>query len=72
SRVNYTIVGDAVNVAERISEIARDVLNGTDDDTAVCFSGETVAQWNGGPVLTPLGQREMRGHHEPVEVFRLG
>ncbi|NQV61848.1 MAG: adenylate/guanylate cyclase domain-containing protein [Alphaproteobacteria bacterium] len=72
SRVNYTIVGDAVNVAERISEIAREVLNGSDDDTAVCFSGQTVAQWGDGVTLTPLGQREMRGHHEPVEVFCLG
>ena len=72
SRINYTIVGDAVNVAERISEIARDILNGTDDDTAVCFSGQTVAQWDDGAALTALGQREMRGHHEPVEVFRLG
>ncbi|MDA1097601.1 MAG: adenylate/guanylate cyclase domain-containing protein [Proteobacteria bacterium] len=72
SRVNYTIVGDAVNVAERISEIAREILDGTDDDTAVCFSGQTVALWDEGVVLTALGEREMRGHHEPVNVFRLG
>lgn len=72
SRINYTIVGDAVNVAERISEIAREILNESDADTAVCFSGQTAAQWDDGVVLTPLGQREMRGHHEPIDVFLLG
>ncbi len=71
SRVNYTIVGDAVNVAERIMEIAREILNGTDNDTAVCFSAQTAAQWANSASLIPLGQREMRGHHEAVEVFRL-
>ena len=71
SRINYTIVGDAVNVAERVSEIARDVLNGSDEDTAVCFSGQTVAQSGNGLALTPLGQREVRGHLEPVEIFHL-
>lgn len=72
SRINYTIVGDAVNIAERVSEIVGDVLNGTKDDTAVCFSNETVARLNNGFALSPLGQCDTRGHHESVEVFQLG
>ncbi|HEX2526445.1 MAG TPA: adenylate/guanylate cyclase domain-containing protein [Geminicoccus sp.] len=69
-RVNYTVVGDVVNVAERLEELARTAAQ-EDDDVSVLVSGTTAAQLDEGFELLPLGEHELRGRRGSLKVFQL-
>ncbi len=69
-RLKYTVVGDAVVVAQRLE--ALDVEH--DFDASPCrvlVSQETARQLGDGYRLEPLGPRALKGKDEPVGVFRL-
>lgn len=71
SRLNYTIVGDTVNTAQRLEQLGR-VLR-PDDAVAVLVSEATVRALASGTVpLASLGLRRVRGRAQPIEVFALG
>ena len=55
-RLEYTVVGEAVNVAQRLQSAAE--------------AGEIVAAAPVDPG-TGIGLRVVKGHEEPVEVFQL-
>jgi adenylate cyclase len=70
-RLKYTVVGDAVVVAQRLES-----LDGVahDFDTHPCrvlVSGETARRLADEFRLEPLGARALKGKGEPVEVFRV-
>ncbi|WP_434053387.1 MAG: adenylate/guanylate cyclase domain-containing protein [Roseibium sp.] len=69
ARMNYTVVGDAVNVAARLQEYGKDV----DPHARVIAlaSGETVAQIPEGFAGLSLGKVKLRGRDEPLTVFRI-
>lgn len=68
-RLNYTLVGDTVNVAQRLEQLGKDVAPG--DEIVILASAETAAQAGDAGHLQPLGPRQLRGRGETVEVFRL-
>lgn len=69
ARMNYTVIGDAVNVAARLQEHGKSV----DPDAKVIalVSGETMAHLPEGTSATSLGTVHLRGRTEPLSVFRI-
>ncbi|MGH6960005.1 MAG: adenylate/guanylate cyclase domain-containing protein, partial [Dongiaceae bacterium] len=69
-RINYTLIGDTVNIAQRLEQLGKEIDTGT-DDVIVLVSGETAACLDDTFDLQPLGEQELRGRSESLAVFRL-
>ncbi len=73
-RVNFTVVGDTVNIAQRFEQLGKEFM-GPDDEVVVLTSGETLAAVKDRDSLgidPPPSQRwGLRGHEQPVDVYRL-
>src|SRR5262249_45379702 len=66
-RVNYTIIGDTVNVSQRLQGLGK--LVAPDAECAIVISGETAARLDERMLLTASGKHRLRGRGEPVDVF---
>ncbi|CAO3399300.1 Proteins incorrectly called adenylate cyclase [Azospirillum palustre] len=69
SRINYTIVGDTVNVAARIEELSA-ALQG-ESEVIVLTSGVTAAKGKDAVPLVRQGGRSLRGRTGMTELWRL-
>jgi class 3 adenylate cyclase len=69
-RINYTVVGDAVNVAERLQELGK-TLGEIDQQVNILVSGAVVERLSERFALRPLGEQEIRGRRETVAIFTL-
>lgn len=72
-RVNYTVVGDTVNVAQRLEQLGKEFMK-DDEEVIVLVSGDTVAALKNPEVLGELPKPELRfvkGRDEPEEVYRM-
>lgn len=69
-RVNYTLVGDTVNVAQRLQEIGK-LLGPTHEDVDILISGDTAAALGDRWRCRAYGPRPIRGRDEDVDVLRL-
>ena len=68
-RINYTLIGDTVNTAQRLEQLGKEVPN--DSDVIVLASGATVAKLPDDIPRQALGELTLRGIGE-FEVYRLG
>ncbi|HEX6610435.1 MAG TPA: adenylate/guanylate cyclase domain-containing protein [Hyphomicrobiaceae bacterium] len=69
-RVNYTIIGDTVNVSQRLQDIGKLLEPGA--TAAIAISGETASRLDEQFETIPAGKHRLRGRGEMTEVFRVG
>ena len=69
-RINYTVVGDPVIVAQRLEEAGKHVGH-YDREVNILVSGAVKEALQEPHRLTPHGKRKLRGRSEQVEVFAL-
>lgn len=73
-RVNYTVVGDAVNVAQRFEQLGKRYM-AEDEEVIALISGDTLGMVQDRAALgvEPLfvGELTVRGRQEPELVYRL-
>ncbi len=69
-RMNYTIVGDAVNTGNRLEQLSKE-LTLPDAQVSILMSGTTAKRL--GDEFSPVscGRQPVRGRQEEIEVFRL-
>jgi adenylate cyclase len=66
-RLNYSVLGDGVNIAARLQDLTRMSQYRAD----ILVSAATLAAARGQYRLRPLGAAPVRGRDEPVEIFAL-
>ena len=69
-RINYTIVGNTVNTANRLEQLAKEIATG-EDDVAILLSAVTVERAGEGFAPRPVGRHRLRGQQDEVAVFAL-
>jgi len=69
-RVNYTIIGDTVNVSQRLQGLGKELAPTA--ATTIATSAETASRLDDRFEIVPAGQHRLRGRGEPIEVFLIG
>ncbi len=68
-RLNYTVIGDTVNVAQRLEQLGRKVA--PDAEVAIVISAETARDTGNAFTTEPAGEMAVRGRSALVEVYAL-
>ncbi|MFK5979253.1 MAG: adenylate/guanylate cyclase domain-containing protein [Rhizobiaceae bacterium] len=68
-RQNYTIVGDNVNVGQRLEQLGKQFMG--ERDIIVLLSQTTIAAIDNDQNFEPIGSHMLRGRERPISVFAL-
>lgn len=69
-RINYTVVGDSVNIAQRLEELGKSAGE-VDAPVNILISAAVRDRLTGDYPMRPLGLCQLRGRTEKIEVFSL-
>jgi adenylate cyclase len=69
NRLNYTVVGDVVNVAQRLEGLGKEIA--PDAESIVLISDATLAGLDDSFEIVHIGRRRVTGKQEPIDVYRL-
>jgi adenylate cyclase len=69
-RVNYTIIGDTVNVSQRLQGLGKELAPNA--ATTIAISAETASRLDERFETIPSGRHRLRGRGEAVDVFLVG
>ncbi len=70
--IGFTVVGDTVDLAQRLEQMAKTVAaDGADRDAVILLSSDVVNELDGPLALLSLGVREVPGRDQGLMVFRL-
>jgi adenylate cyclase len=69
-RINYTLVGDTVNVAQRLEQFGKQIDDGV-ADVIIVASADVIARISEDVARMPLGVQLLPGRATETEVFRL-
>lgn len=64
-RMDYTAIGDTVNVASRLEALNKET------GTAILLSAATAKKLDGALPLKTIGKRAVRGRAEPIEIYTI-
>lgn len=69
-RANFTVIGDTVNIAQRLEALAKQFASAA-KDVVILTSGDTARQIGDDLMAEPCGRHELRGRRRLEEVFLL-
>jgi adenylate cyclase len=69
-RINYTLVGDTVNIAQRLEQFGKEVDDGT-RSAIVSISADAAKLLPADVALTSLGKETLPGRNTETEIYRL-
>ncbi|MBA4098707.1 MAG: hypothetical protein C0484_18335 [Rhodospirillum sp.] len=69
-RVNYTLVGDTVNVAQRLEQFGREI-DDRDSDAIIVISGDLASALPPGAALIDRGEQLFHGRSSAMQVFQV-
>jgi adenylate cyclase len=69
-RVNYTIIGDTVNVSQRLQGLAKEIA--PEAEVSIVVSGETASRLDERFETVPAGKHLLRGRGGAIDVFVVG
>jgi adenylate cyclase len=69
-RINYTLVGDTVNVAQRLEQFGREVDDGS-VDAVIVISSELAAHLPAGVVSVDLGEHLLPGRSSTEHLYQI-
>lgn len=69
-RINYTLIGDTVNLAQRLEQLCKS-LGEEDDAVSILISGDVAERLNDPSLLKPKGIQRIRGRQGELDVYLL-
>ncbi len=68
-RINYTVIGDVVNAAQRLESLGKEV--DAEAESIVLVSRPVKDHLDGGFRFDDIGRMKVKGKRDEIEVFRL-